>query len=454
MCAANVSTVGKEQYLALIQEDPTVTIDTSTAGKTSIKFGKGSVTVSIGTAQILIEIGKIDFEVLDAPTPFLLCLADMDRLKVYFNNTTDELFTLKDNYHFNYEILVDVMYLRSKPTLHVFLNAILAKETWQALRMLWIDTYQGPPDILTHDAGTNFASAEFRAKAKIMGVTCKQVLTEAYWSIAVKAVNDIAGPNGLVPTLLVFGAYPLTDALNTCNGPDTADMLALPLQSEVLNKRKANVYITKKEEANLKLAIKLRNDRISDLEVYGRIYIFKSRLVREAQINLKRTILAHLPTKLVPRYLEGTLLHWTTYHRHHCKELDMSTLTYDLCLLVINSNADDFSMLGFILMLVNESIDGDNTFTICGNIIHYSLTKYKRVTRSVLASKIYGMIITERLGLPAVPLVICTDSYSLYECLINGEDNPADAFTKASPNRALERFVNSNKVTVRVEGWV
>ncbi|KAF1935036.1 hypothetical protein EJ02DRAFT_362386, partial [Clathrospora elynae] len=89
--AANVSTVGREQYLALTQEDPTVTMDTSTAGKASIKFGKGSVTASIGTAQVPTEIGKIDFEVLDAPTPFLLCLADMDRLKVYFNNTTDEL---------------------------------------------------------------------------------------------------------------------------------------------------------------------------------------------------------------------------------------------------------------------------------------------------------------------------------------------------------------------------
>jgi hypothetical protein len=26
--------------------------------------------------------------------------------------------------------------------------------------------------------------------------------------MAVKAVNDTAGPDGLVPTLLVFGAYP------------------------------------------------------------------------------------------------------------------------------------------------------------------------------------------------------------------------------------------------------
>jgi hypothetical protein len=165
----------------------------------------------------------------------LLCLADMDRLRVYFNNTTDELiqgdlhvpvirkwghpwfhlnkreratvfltetelrrlhcrfrhpavmrlvkllkdaghndfkertlkevtkfcyyyqlhspalyrfkFTLKDDYHFNYEILVDVMYLSSKLVLHVvnsstafqgakFLSAISAKETWQALQIL------------------------------------------------------------------------------------------------------------------------------------------------------------------------------------------------------------------------------------------------------------------------------------------------------------------------------
>ncbi|KAF1828388.1 hypothetical protein BDW02DRAFT_574913, partial [Decorospora gaudefroyi] len=37
---------------------------------------------------------------------------------------------------------------------------------------------------------------------------------------------------------------------------------------------------------------------------------------------------------------------------------------------------------------------------------------------------------------------------------INSDDNPADAFTKASPNHALERFVNNNKLTVQVDGWV
>jgi hypothetical protein len=63
-----------------------VKIDTSIAGKASIKFSKGSAAASISTAQVFIDIGKINFKVLNAPTLFLLCLADIDRLKVYFNN--------------------------------------------------------------------------------------------------------------------------------------------------------------------------------------------------------------------------------------------------------------------------------------------------------------------------------------------------------------------------------
>jgi hypothetical protein len=114
-------------------------------------------------------------------------------------------------------------------------------------------------------------------------------------------------------------------------------------------------------------------------------------------------------------------------------------------------------------------------------------------------SEIYGMVagvdmaiavkatidrILARLGLPMIPIVVCTDSFSLYECLvklgttkgkrmmidvmalrqsyerreiaevrwINGNDNPADAMTKANPNKALERLVDTNKTSIRVEG--
>jgi hypothetical protein len=37
---------------------------------------------------------------------------------------------------------------------------------------------------------------------------------------------------------------------------------------------------------------------------------------------------------------------------------------------------------------------------------------------------------------------------------INGSDNLADAITKAKPNLLLETFINTNRLDIRVEGWV
>ncbi|KAF1979317.1 hypothetical protein BU23DRAFT_576936 [Bimuria novae-zelandiae CBS 107.79] len=155
-----------------------------------------------------------------------------------------------------------------------------------------------------------------------------------------------------------------------------------------------------------------------------------------ADTNLKRIILAYLSTELAPRYPEGTLLHvikplygiaeagqpsnkdikalnkrlkWQMENlNHRLRYIPVNLINAKLIVFVDGSfanNKDLSSQLGFILMLVNKSTDVNNAFTICGNMIHYSLTKCKRVTRSVLASKIYGIIITERLSLPAVPLV-------------------------------------------------
>src|ERR1700712_4791206 len=136
-----------------------------------------------------------------------------------------------------------------------------------------------------------------------------------------------------------------------------------------------------------------------------------------------------------------------------------------------------------------------------GNLIAASSTKFQRITRSVLASEIYGMVggvdiaiciattlrmITSKLNLPDIPVLVCTDSYSLYECLvklgttkekrlmidimalrqsyekrelaevrwIEGKDNLADAMTKATPNKALENFLDHNESMIQVEGWV
>ena len=37
---------------------------------------------------------------------------------------------------------------------------------------------------------------------------------------------------------------------------------------------------------------------------------------------------------------------------------------------------------------------------------------------------------------------------------INGKNNPANTMTKSTPNKALKKFINSNQLSVQVEGWV
>ncbi|KAI0995344.1 hypothetical protein K3495_g12838 [Podosphaera aphanis] len=145
------------------------------------------------------------------------------------------------------------------------------------------------------------------------------------------------------------------------------------------------------------------------------------------------------------------------------------------------NNSDLSSQIGFIIILANEAENDSNAnqtqFEVKGNMIHYSSTKCKMITRSVLASEIYGMVhgvdmtismgstlagILRELNLKPTPIIFCTDSYSLYDCLIklgttkekrlmidimaprqsyerrelaevrcvNGEDNPAESMTK------------------------
>jgi hypothetical protein len=172
--------------------------------------------------------------------------------------------------------------------------------------MCWIDTYLGPPDHIVSDAGKNFVSKEFKEYANTIGIRTKAVPVKAHNSvgiveqyhgplrriyqimrvklpgvdkdvalqIAFKALNDTAGPDGLVPTLLVFGAYPrmvesdplsptvtqqaaaikkamveirkiraeqqIADALRTRNGPRTDDVHDLPPSSPVLVWREGN----------------------------------------------------------------------------------------------------------------------------------------------------------------------------------------------------------------------
>src|SRR6266571_3190674 len=96
------------------------------------------------------------------------------------------------------------------------------------------------------------------------------------------------------------------------------------------------------------------------------------------------------------------------------------------------NNKDFSSQIGYLIILINKT-KGINKFVIKGNLIYYSFTKSKKVTRNILVSKIYGMvrginmviiiniiikIITRQLGFLYTPIIICIDLYSLYKCLV------------------------------------
>jgi hypothetical protein len=161
------------------------------------------------------------------------------------------------------------------------------------------------------------------------------------------------------------------------------------------------------------------------------------------------------------------------------------------------NNKDLNSQLGFLIVLAHENYL-ESFFALIGNIMHWSSTKCKRITRSILASEVYGMmngvnigiafvttleIIITRFNQPEILLVICTNLYFLYECLVKlgttqekrlmidilalwqlyerrkiaeirwiyNRDNPADAFTKAIANSSLEQLVSTNKLVVRMK---
>ena len=92
--ASQKSTAGHGQLMALRATNMAIQMDTLTKGQVSIQFSIGTAT-SIGTICIDSPIGTIQFHVIKADMPFLLCLADMDNLKVYYNNLRNVLVTSK-----------------------------------------------------------------------------------------------------------------------------------------------------------------------------------------------------------------------------------------------------------------------------------------------------------------------------------------------------------------------
>ena len=88
--ASRKSTAGYGQFQALQTADSSVKLNTSIKGQVNIQFRIGTISL-IKTVYINSLIDKIQFHVIQANTLFLLCLADMDKLQMYYNNLKNVL---------------------------------------------------------------------------------------------------------------------------------------------------------------------------------------------------------------------------------------------------------------------------------------------------------------------------------------------------------------------------
>ena len=68
-------------------------INTTQTWAVNVQFGI-SLTALIRSVAVKTLISLINFYIVKADTPFLLCLVDMDRLQVYYNNVLDTLIGL------------------------------------------------------------------------------------------------------------------------------------------------------------------------------------------------------------------------------------------------------------------------------------------------------------------------------------------------------------------------
>lgn len=152
---------------------------------------------------------------------------------------------------FNRLVILDLMWINRKPLLHVidadthyssarFLPGESTKEIWETFLHCWTLLYTGFPDSVKADSGSVFTSKEWNKLVSDAGIAIEITPVESSNSMGVgeryhdplrrifrkvthghpgypknlvlaianKAMNDTMGPEGIVPSLLVFGNMP------------------------------------------------------------------------------------------------------------------------------------------------------------------------------------------------------------------------------------------------------
>ena len=207
-----------------------------------------------------------------------------------------------ENVKFNERLMMDIMYLDGQPVLHIvdegtrfsaakFLEDLSAKSVWFAFCECWSNVYTGLPHKFLVDQGSSFMGV-FVNIASLTGVEVQRTGVEAHsslgiaeryhhplrntykklrmdfpntpqriiLSVAVKAMNDTLGPEGLVPSALVFGEYP---EVNTISEPRT-ERMSLEARAELARAARKEME-TQVAKARIKRALQYRVPPATDV---------------------------------------------------------------------------------------------------------------------------------------------------------------------------------------------
>lgn len=160
-----------------------------------------------------------------------------------------------DELLFNHELAVDLMWLQKTPVIHIidthtlyqnaeFLQDKSANAIWEVFLRVWVTLFVGFPNTLRLDHESCFDSELFRANSAEVGMKLQfsgveshnfigvgekyhnplrrvfmkssedfpRMKKETVLRLALKGCNDTLGPNGLVPTLLLWHHASITSA--------------------------------------------------------------------------------------------------------------------------------------------------------------------------------------------------------------------------------------------------
>ncbi len=226
---------------------------------------------SIRRLQAILD--RSDHEINSQTIKYLIKFCHHCQIHEKFSNRFS--FTLKDDLEFNFNVIVNIFYLKiktkvNKSILHVvnettrfqadrWLKDITARHVWNQLRICWIDIYLESFDLIISDASKQFTVRKFKQYAFNMSIRVNTVSIETHHSIDMieryhdslrwvyaiiiakisdidsnstlqmtfKALNDFAELNELIFTLLVFEAYSRMIEMNALSSTITQRFVAM-----------------------------------------------------------------------------------------------------------------------------------------------------------------------------------------------------------------------------------